>query len=82
MENKEKQIVINLGDKLEIQSKDLTIADIIKGMALFAATIKEVQKSNPNVKYDDVIALVDKLSDDIVNANVEQPKQEETENKE
>jgi hypothetical protein len=82
MENKEKQIVINLGERLEIQSKDLTIADIIKGMALFAATIKEVQKNNPNIKYEDVIALVNKLSDDIVNANVEETKQEAPVNKE
>jgi len=78
-----KQIIINLGDNLEIKSEDLTLADIIKGMALFAATIKEVQKDNPNVKYEDILMIVDQLSNDIIGANSENSKEENSkENKE
>lgn len=61
-----KQIVINLGDKLEIVSKDITIGDVIKAMALFTATIKEVSKENKDISYNKILEIVDTLSDEII----------------
>jgi hypothetical protein len=65
----EKQIVLNIGEKLEIVSKDLTIGDVIKGLTLLSAVIKDVEKTNPEIKYSEVMQIVDNLSDEIVKGN-------------
>jgi hypothetical protein len=68
----EKQIIIRVGEKLEIDAKDLTLNDVIKGLVLLSGVVKEAAKNNENVNYKEIMNLVDTLSDEIVEGNNEE----------
>ena len=68
----EKQIIIRVGEKLEIDAKDLTLNDVTKGLVLLSGVVKEAAKNNENVNYKEIMNLVDTLSDEIVEGNNEE----------
>ena len=64
-----KKVEIILDENIGINvEEDLTISDVIKSMAMLGAVIKDTAKSDKNVKYDDIMKIVDQLSDEIIQA--------------
>jgi len=66
MQKNIKQIIIEVGDNLEIKAEDITIADVIKGLSLLSAVVKGTEKENSKVSYKEIMEVVDKMSDDLI----------------
>ena len=66
----EKQLVIELGDVLQIKNDDLTLSDIIKPAALLDAVIKEAEKENPDVNYKEIREVIEKIAEDITSLSL------------
>jgi succinylglutamate desuccinylase len=66
----EKQLVIELGDVLQIKNDDLTLSDIIKAAALLDAVIKEAEKENPDVNYKEIREVIEKIAEDITSLSL------------